>query len=648
MNLGPMALGMKNHKTDNQTPEQLISRALRTLDNDLRQVLILHNGNGDAPGLSFEELTGRLDRPSRDLITTEKTAIRNLRRPPVAGLIVEALRKSDTAIWQALADENNVVYKESLDQQIAANLPGELLIGIKCVYDTVRNWLNHYAYHNRIAWYRSEYPKNVIQGVIKQLNRLKDRLQTPLPYWRLAEQMNIERRLLKQALALSKNRFEIYRGYVCGLPMGARTLRAVRLHLMYFYRYPNQILSLEQIHAEYLDTYTDDDAIPRDIFLAMGDNPHMFMKLGSFGWFSIMTAAGQDPYQQKNTSTTLRRPDKDKAQYFFKRPGIEPSLLDLINEFVQKQEMVRPKEIEGYIRGKYTERVDENTQIVPLVAVSHDLLQVAPTVYALRKTHGNLDPQSSQAEMLLTKSDLRWYVMSRYAGEPMNTFPLWTPAMESMWCRWAEKRATNPAGSRLFQSIMYVADPRCWPVSDGEKKSWLERKRWNSSYYFRHDCKHRIWFKIPPLRDLLALSVCISETMGMNWIRVNRAAGYYLFDQHSVTHLAIMIALGALKPTDHWQNPHQIGPAAEPIFKKLMDAFQIDPSSNWDSDVGLELRKHLLDLDVDQDLGWVDVEDLALLSKKLAGEPLIPLGDDNAAESNPAPNLLPKQLELPF
>ena len=175
-----------NHTNDIQTPEQLISRALRTLDKDLRQVLILHNGNGDTPGLSFEALTGRLDRPSQDLIAAEKTAIRNLRRPPVARLIVEALKKSDNAIWQALADENNVVYKDNLNQQIAANLPGEFLIGIKCVYDNVPKWLNHHAYHNRIAWYRSEYPKNVIHGVIKQLNGLKGRFQTPLPYRRLA------------------------------------------------------------------------------------------------------------------------------------------------------------------------------------------------------------------------------------------------------------------------------------------------------------------------------------------------------------------------------------------------------------------------------------------------------------------------------
>jgi hypothetical protein len=49
----------------------------------------------------------------------------------------------------------------------------------------------------------------------------------------------------------------------------------------------------------------------------------------------------------------------------------------------------------------------------------------------------------------------------------------------------------------------------------------------------------------------------------------------------------------------------------------------------------------------DQELGWVNEEDLALLAKSLAGESMIPPVDD-AQDSNPAPNLLPKQLELPF
>jgi len=66
---------MMNPTNDNQTSTQSISRALCNLDNDLRQILILYNGNGNTPGLSFEALTDRLERPIQDLITAEKTAI---------------------------------------------------------------------------------------------------------------------------------------------------------------------------------------------------------------------------------------------------------------------------------------------------------------------------------------------------------------------------------------------------------------------------------------------------------------------------------------------------------------------------------------------------------------------------------------------
>jgi hypothetical protein len=638
---------MVSLKNDTQTPERLISRAIDSFDEDLRQILILHNGKGNTRGLPFEALADRLDRPIQDLIAAEKTAIRTLRHPAVSRLMAETLRKADNVIWQALGGEDDIVYKYDLNQQIQACLPGELLIAIKCIYDNVKNWLDHHAYQNRIAWYRTEYPETAIRGATKQLRQLKGSCQFPLPFQRLAEQMKIEKPLLNQALALARNRFEVYRGYVCALPIGSRALRAVRIHLMFFYRHPNRFLSLEKIHAEYLDTYPDDDAVQRDLFLAIMDHLHIFMRLGNLGWCSIMTAAGQDPYLQKNASTKLHQPDQDKGHFFFKRHDLESPLMDHIKASLKQHGMARPVEIEAFLKENYKDRVDESMQIAPLVAGSHDLLQVSPTVYALRKTHGNLDPQSAKADMLLTYSDLRWYIISRYAGEPMNTFPLWTPGMERKWCRWAEKSATNPKKSRFFQSLMYVADPHCWLVGEDEKRYWLESKKWNAGYYFRHDCKHRIWSKIPPLRDLLTLSICICRTVGMNWVRVNRIAGYYLFDQHSVTHLALLIALGVLKPTGHWQHPHGNGHMAEELSNKLMGAFQIDPICNWDSDIGLELRKHLLDLDEDQDLGWVDIEDLALLSKKLAGECVAP--DVNDAEnSNSGPDLLSKQLDLPF
>jgi len=637
---------MTDRANDTSAPGQLIARALGTLDTDLRRVLIMHNGHGDTPGLSFEALEGLLNRRALDLAADEKRAIRNLRRPAAAHFIAEAVKRGDSLIWRALAGTEDVVNKGSLRQRIAASLPGELLIAIKCMHESVNNWLDNNAYQNSVAWYRSEYPEHVVEEAIRQLTKVIDRFQMPLPLALMAERLNFEEGLLNLVLALLRNKFELYRGYVCGPHARARSLRAVRIHLMFFYRYPDRILSLERIHTEYLETYPDDDAVSRDISLAMGDNPHLFVRLGDFGWYAFMTVAGPDPYLKKDITTRLRRPDENKAQFFFKRPDLRVSLPKLILEAVKSLKMARPREIEAFIREKHGDAAFNKGQIPPVVAGSGDLVQVAPGVYASRETHGNMDTHKARSEVLLTRGDLRRYVVSRYAGEPMNSFPLWTPAMEWTWCRWWEKRAINPADRRLLNSLIYVADPERWSAPDAEKKFWLGRKKL-ATYYLRRNPKYPIWSRVPSLRDLLALSICALTTDGMNWIRVNRTAGYYPFDHHSVSHLVMMIAVGALTPTDHWQKPHSIGEKAEPVFEKLRHAFQYDPDTNWDSDIGLDLRRHLSDPGVVQNLGWVKAEDLDLLSRTLSGT-LVPLSVNGPEEPDSAPHPRPEQLELPF
>ena len=129
----------------------------------------------------------------------------------------------------------------------------------------------------------------------------------------------------------------------------------------------------------------------------------------------------------------------------------------------------------------------------------------------------------------------------------------------------------------------------------------------------------------------------------MNWVRVNRTAGYYLFDQHAVTHLAILIALGALKPIDHWQQPHQIGQTAYALSKELLDAMQKNTMMDWDTKIGLKLRNRISRVSAEQNMGWVTLNDLALLIKKINGESVEQKMEDRADA-----NLSSKQLQLPF
>jgi hypothetical protein len=229
----------------------------------------------------------------------------------------------------------------------------------------------------------------------------------------------------------------------------------------------------------------------------------------------------------------------------------------------------------------------------------------------------------------------------------MNAYPLWTSAMEKRWCYWAEKNAINPAKRRLFKSLLYVAEPRHWPGTEDEIKTWQRLKDWTGYYCLEHECKHQLWHKKPPLRDLLALTICTCRTGSMNWIRVNRTAGYYAFDQNSITHLALLIALGVVLPTDHWQKPHEIAPDANVFRDKMLEAIQENGSISWDSGIGLDLRHQLHQIKDNQDLGWVAPQDLAILLKKLDGEQAdsIDIGSKNTNNQSFQP---PRQLELPF
>lgn len=629
----------------NLTPTKMIAKALKSLDDKLYNVLILYNGSNGTPGLSLEEMSNRLCLSHEKLAEAEKKALRKLRHPKASKLIVEAVKKADQDIWHSLSTDDNVVYKKTLTQQVSNGLPGEFIIGIKCLYEGVIDWLSHNAGRNSIAWFRSEYSDKIVLETTGRLKRLHKRVQLPIPFQQVAQILKIDDQLLKQVLALSTNRIGTYRGYVAVLPIAARTLRAIRLHLMFKYRYPDEILNLQQLVSEYLQTYSDDKALARDLDLAMTENPHMFMKLWSIGWCSILSAVGDNPYAKEGDSL-LGEQDQGKEIYFFKRPRKGKTTLGIIKEIIGSRGIFRPNEIIDEINEKTGHRFVV-TQIAPYFATSHDFIQLAPAVYSLRESHCKPETLTAFYDFLLTKSDVRWYTISRFAGEPMNAYPLWTSAMEKRWCYWAEKSAINPAKRRLFKSLLYVAEPRHWPGTEDEIKTWLRFKDLTGYYYLEDECKHQLWHKKPPLRDLLALAICTCRDGSMNWIRVNRSAGYYAFDQYSITHLALLIALDVVLPTDHWQKPHEIAPEAKVFRDKMLEAIQENGSVSWDSGIGLDLRHQLRQIKDNQDLGWVAPQDLAILLQKLDGEQADSI-DICSKKTNKQLFQPPRQLELPF
>lgn len=621
------------------SPRRMIRETLKSLDEELYELLCLHNRLNGKPGLSFEEISDQRGQSVDNLVFFEKKALRKLQKPELAKIISKAIDAATPEIWNILSNNNNILYKNILSKQIL-QLPGEYLIGIKCMYENATQWLNQNASQNKIAWFRSDYPALQVLKDVGRLKRLHKKRALPLPFSLVAEILDIDLHLLNQIAGLSRNKLGIYRDYIAMLPIASRTIRAIRIHLMLCYRQVEEIVTLEQLKTEYTQTYSDDNPTLKDIEWTMADNPHLFVNLGRIGWVNILNKGGDNPYK-KNTNI-LKKPDKYK--YFSKHPWKTTQTINIIKEIVASKGLVRPSEVALEFKKKEKNSIPE-TSIPSIVAGSPEFIQVAPSAYALRNYLENIDPVTTSTEYLLTASDLRWYIISRYSGESMNDFPLWTPAMEKKWCQWAEKNATNLSKKRLFRSLLYIADPFCWSASDDEIKYWSKIKKWNSCYFHSFEPKHRIWDKIPPLQDIVRLAIYTCHTNSMNWIRANRAARHYLFDQHSVTLMAILIALDVILPSGHWQNLHGIGPDAKLMKEILITAAQQNILLDWNSQTGLKIRDKIRRIKKDKELGWIDAEDLSLLSKKLDGEDI---DEQNSDIEKKQKVDTPVQLELPF
>jgi len=598
-----------------ERPEDAIATTIRSLSPRLYQIITLHNGIAGSTGLSIEEVASRLNISPEKAVEYERKGVRQLRHPATGKVIAEAIRQAAVEIWNLLVTQANVVYKASLKEK-EGQLPGEFRVGIKCVYGSVSQWLDRYASQTRLAWYCTDFSKEDLFRTIGSLKKLPERTVMPVSLNRAARLLDVEMPLLRQALALSVNRFVSTLGYLIPRPTGSRALRAVRLHTILIGNQPSPFMTLDQLYSRYVAEYADDDPSVRDLVNAMFDHQHLVMMLGHMGFYGIMSE-GDDNASEDVKAPFLFDPAYDKeATCFFKKPKDGTSKTEILKAIVKEKGISNVVEImDEYVRREGDP--DLRNAVTPILSQSGEFIQLSPSVYGLWEDRKDLDASRVSCDVLLTKSDIRWYVMARYAGEPLTTFPLWTPTMEMKWCAWAEKYAVNPGRKRLFQSLLHVVEPRQWPADDSEKAYWLRLKEWMGHYFLARQCKYALWDNEPTLMDLAKLVISTCETRSMNWIRASRTIGRYSFEDRSITHLSLLIALGVILPTDHWQKPHPIGPKAPAMKADILKTIKDNDPFCWEDGIGFEFKTRLRNLPDDFNFGWVSPSDFQALLKKM-------------------------------
>ncbi len=136
-----------------------------------------------------------------------------------------------------------------------------------------------------------------------------------------------------------------------------------------------------------------------------------------------------------------------------------------------------------------------------------------PGAYSL--AGDNLAPHLAKLEQV---DHVKNYVFAREAGEPMSSYPAWSPVLEHRWCVWA--RAFAPVS--LYQALLLCCDPEEWPITEEQLRFWIAEKARSGTAAPLARPSPSYSPSTPTPEDLVSTLIDTSIGGGTSWHRINR------------------------------------------------------------------------------------------------------------------------------
>jgi hypothetical protein len=350
--------------------------------------------------------------------------------------------------------------------------------------------------------------------------------------------------------------------------------------------------------------FADDACTGHDADVTMASYPHLFLRMGDLGWCGIGQAGSQKtaPDLSAEDDVAFRRWGDDRKG----RPEVADR--DVIRQVLEEHGPSRSYQIARLVEAKSNGKIPRGAVQVYL-ATYGEFRRMAPGVYGLSGGACG-DQLAASYRLLLNRGSCMQYACARWAGEPADAYPLWTPGMEAEWCEWSQARQKD-----LLGSLLSVVDPASWPVADSYRDIWLWKK----------DCLGQYRLEKPPrypladvaLADLLAMVKCTRWRGAANWVLANRVTGERILNRGVVSMMALLIGVGAILPAPHWQMSQPASPGIGEIDEALSAELHRAGSLAWDSAAGGAVLDRLAQAMDSGETGWVPRSELERLMKRL-------------------------------
>jgi len=523
--------------TEEETISELLEEYFELLTE--RQTQVIHHRFG------FSELPRTLEEVG-EILGVTREAVRQIERKALdkrgvrklGGRLRRALSNDFEKVWNRLGAGSSFIVHLKPTKELSF----ELALAFKVAKTNPKDWLDSNARVFGRGWHKPFAGDFNFEDLLEQAEGIITDLALPRPIAGLLP--DVPKAVLEALLGLSGD-FSCYAGYVFVGHLGSRAKRTVRLHqILAEMSTPTRI---DLLVNRYWELFPDDKCAVRDAEGVMGEAPHLFSEVYEQLWLGIGEPSGEE-MPARIGDQVFSQGAGGGVKFPIGRKGVA----DKVEELLSAEGPLPMAEIIANVAGRSRGEIPKSS-VQAILVVSGRFIRVLPGIYATlaQATTEQLDCQ----HLLQTEKQCRYYTMAMKVSEEKTSYPAWETANEFELCRWAQANAPG----RTFESLMDVVKPGKWAITADLLNHWRTVKEQHSNYLFYAGKRYRLEEFCPKPRMVFSAIAFIAEKGRFSWISANRVIKKRFNSHRSASLLAVLIAIGALEPADHWQKEHMGG-----------------------------------------------------------------------------------------
>jgi hypothetical protein len=589
---------------------EVATDALKLLDRKSRQVLEMRLGIGSGKSHTLAEIAYSMNVSRERIRQIEFKAVQSLTQTFTKTFCAlennfrqEELAKSATHGTLRVQDIDNLLMR----------LPEDARIVVRVLYKNVRAWLSATCHQVEQGWVLERDMSIAFSDAKHWYEHQLKALSLPCPLSYILKEGGASANVLKSVITLSSIT-KLEDGYI--LPRGStrRARRAARVHRLLWTQRAAKPMSASNIREAYLDAYFDDQCTVRDLLVILLENNHLFLNLYELGWVAL----GRRPDQSDEEDLAQVRDREQDSGIHFEELQEGATLRAILAKILIENGPQSFNDLRRLFSSKVGNRFSK-ASVGPILISTDEFARVGPGIYA-HKSQLEIDHFLKDcAERLLTnKNQCEIFCRAVWAGEEESLYPLWFASMQPRWAEWCYETKQV----ELLSSLLSICDITSWPVKTGDKLRW-QRIKENYNTYLLEEPPPDLDERIPSYREFLAGAALAINQGKVSWISINRASGYRIEDRHSASLLSLLISIGIIHPSNHWQQQHRTAENAEQIVLPLLDSLRSQQQTKWPKSVLRAIRSGYENI---YELGWTEIDStlrlLDALSQMAIGDEL--------------------------